>query len=124
SILVGQEYAVPYHWGYYREFRQRTLALINAQYSPDPAVVRDFIQKYSIDFWLLSATAFTPESVANNRWIMQYQPAATEAVTQLQAGKQPALVSVLKGCTVWENQGLIVLSAECVLKIREPGTVP
>ncbi|MDR9403122.1 MAG: hypothetical protein RI580_06755, partial [Halothece sp. Uz-M2-17] len=33
SILVGSEYAIPYHWGYYQQFRQRTLDLISAQYT-------------------------------------------------------------------------------------------
>ncbi|MBE9128559.1 MULTISPECIES: hypothetical protein [unclassified Coleofasciculus] len=115
SILVGREYAVPYHWGYYRQFRQRTLDLINAQYSPNPRVVRDFIEKYGIDFWLLPATPFTPDSIANNNWLMQYQPAANEAIAQLEAGKIPALKPLVVPCSVLETQDLVVLKADCIL---------
>jgi len=44
SILVGREYAIPYHLGYYRQFRQRMLALIRAQYSLDLVAVQTLIQ--------------------------------------------------------------------------------
>jgi len=44
SILVGREYAIPYHVGYYRQFRQRMLALIRAQYSLDLVAVQTLIQ--------------------------------------------------------------------------------
>ncbi len=51
SILVGSEYAIPYHQGYYhRKFRQRTIELIQAQYSQDLTDVQQLIQKYGIDF--------------------------------------------------------------------------
>jgi hypothetical protein len=116
SIFVGSEYAIPYHLGYYQQFRQRTLDLINAQYSPDSGVVRDFIQKYGIDFWLLEPTAFTPESITNNRWIRDHQPVATQAVEQLQQGKKPALANLRQRCAVFESQGLVVQEASCILK--------
>ncbi|MFP4121660.1 hypothetical protein [Coleofasciculus sp.] len=115
SILVGREYAIPYHWGYYRQFRQRMSDLIEAQYSPDLAIVQEFIQKYGIDFWLLPTTPLTAESIANDSWLMQYQPAANQAIAQLKAGKQPVLASLRTDCAVWETPGLMVLEAECIL---------
>ena len=69
SILVGREYAIPYHVGYYSEFRQRTLALVRGQYSPDLAAARELIKKYNIDFWLLERSAFAPDYIADNRWL-------------------------------------------------------
>lgn len=92
SILVGREYAIPYQLGYYRQFRQRTLELINAQYSPNLTAAKNLIHKYKIDFWLLDKAAFTPEYIANNSWLKQYQPATAEAITLLQQKKnQPYL---------------------------------
>lgn len=64
SILVGREYAIPYHWGYYRQFRQRTLHLIRAQYSGDWATLQNFARKYGVDFWLLEKSAFALEYLA------------------------------------------------------------
>lgn len=113
SIFVGSEYAIPYHRGYYRRFRQRTFKLIEAQYSPDLTDVQQFIQKYGIDFWLLDANAFTPEYIASDRWLQQYQPLATKVVTQMQQGYTPAL-SKLTDCTVLTTKGLVVLQAECI----------
>jgi len=78
SILVGRKYAILIRC-YYRQFRQRTIDLIRAQYSPDLAQVQNLLRTYGVDFWLLDRAAFTTEYVANNQWIRQYQPAATEA---------------------------------------------
>jgi hypothetical protein len=116
SILVGREYAIPYHWGYYSQFRQRMSDLIEAQYSPDLAIVQEFIQTYGIDFWLLPTTPLTAESIANDSWLMQYQPAANQAIAQLKAGKQPVLDLLRSDCAVLETPGLMVLEAECILQ--------
>lgn len=116
SILVGREYAIPYQVGYYRQFRQRTVDLIRAQYNVDLAQVQNFIQTYGVDYWLLDRAAFTPEYVANHNWLRQYQPAATEALVKLQQGKLLALSRVMKRCSVFETEGLVVLKAECITK--------
>jgi hypothetical protein len=82
SILVGKEYALPFHTKYYAQFRPRVIDLINAQYSSDLNQVKGFIQKYGVSFWLLDRTAFRPEYIANN-WIRQYQATAAEAMAKL-----------------------------------------
>ncbi|MCA1994800.1 MAG: hypothetical protein LDL41_22545, partial [Coleofasciculus sp. S288] len=115
SVLVGSEYAIPYHVGYYRPFRQRTLDLIQAQYSPDLAQVQNFIQKYGIDFWMLEQTALTSEYIVNNPWLNQYQP-AKDALAKFPQGTIPALSTVMKRCAVFEGEGLVVLEADCILK--------
>lgn len=116
SILVGSEYAIPYHQGYYRKFRQRTIELIQAQYSQDLTDVQQLIQKYGIDFWLLNRAAFTPEYIASDRWIQQYQPVATQAIAQMQQGNVPALRKIIGNCAVFTTKGLVVLQADCITK--------
>lgn len=116
SILSSEEYAIPYQVGYYREFRQRTIELIRAHYSPDPTVLKDFTQKYGIDFWLLESDAFTPEYLADDDWITLYQPVASEALQTLKQGAIPALVKVRDRCRIFETKGLVVLQAECTAK--------
>ncbi|NEP60743.1 MAG: hypothetical protein F6K31_27740 [Symploca sp. SIO2G7] len=113
SILVGSEYAIPYHTGYYMQFRQRVLDLIKAQYSGNLAEVQEFIAKYNIDFWLLDLEAFTPEYLANNQWLQQFQPVVKEAQIALEEGIVPAL-SLREDCLVLQTEGLVVLGAECV----------
>jgi hypothetical protein len=116
SILTGREYAVPYHWGYYQQFRQRTLDLIQSQYSPNLADVQGLIEKYNIDFWLVERGAFTPGYLAPNSWLNQYEE-TTKAIAQLSAGISPAIVQYLDRCSVFESNGLVVLSGQCLSKI-------
>ncbi|WP_202895759.1 hypothetical protein [Iningainema tapete] len=116
SILVGWEYAVPYHVSYGRQINQRATDLIRAQYTPNLAEVQNFIQTYNVDFIMLDRTAFTPEYINTNPWFQQWQMIAKDILTTLEQGITPALVSTLKRCSVVETDTLIVLQAECVIK--------
>jgi hypothetical protein len=115
TILVGGEgYALPYHLDYYNEMYQRTVDLIEAQYSLNEGVVQGFIRRYGVDLWLVERGAFTPEYVMGNRWIQEYESAATRARLSLAGGGVPVLVERMEGCRVFEGEGLVVLSADCL----------
>lgn len=124
SILVGSEYAVPYHIGYYREFRQRASDLIQAQYSSDFNTVKQFIQQYSIDFWVLEPESFNLTYVTENSWIKQYQPAATEAANSLVQGQIPVLKQLLKCCRTWELDRFLVIDTRCIQTLSSPKACP
>jgi len=117
SILVSAEYALPFHLGYYRQIRQRTLALIHAQYSQDLATVQQFIQTYGINFWLLDRATFTPSYLLDKSWLKSFQPAFAEAVKSLSQGSLPVLAGLTKRCSVLETEQLVVLSATCITHI-------
>jgi hypothetical protein len=123
SVLVGSEYAIPYHVGYYRQLSQRIHDLIRAQYSPNLADVRIFIHKYGVDFWLLERKALTPKNLAQNRWLNQYQPTTTQALANLQQGKTPAILSAMERCAVFETPRLVLLQADCILNSANLGRV-
>lgn len=112
SVLVGKEFALPFHTKYYAQFSQRMLDLINAQYSQDINQVKDFIQKYRITYWLLERSAFTSEYVADNNWLQQYQPAAKNAISNLR--NPPVLSTFIDSCTVLKTNNLVLLKAECI----------
>jgi hypothetical protein len=117
SILVGSEYALPYHKRYYTEINQRSKDLIKAQYSPNLTEVQNFIQKYGIDFWLLDPQALTLNYVTKNHRIGQLNlAAAAEVKANMEKGTIPALSKVANRCTVLETEGLILLKAECIKK--------
>lgn len=118
AILVGWEYAVPYHVGYDRQIRQRATDLIRAQYTQNLAEVQNFIQEYGVDFFLLERAAFTPEYITTNRWFRQWQSIAQDIIALLDRGNTPALVSTVERCSVFENEDLVVLQAECIQKIQ------
>jgi hypothetical protein len=117
SILVGREYAIPYHWGYYRQFRQRTIDLIQAQYSLNLEEVKQFIQRYGVDFWLLDKTAFTPEYLANHDWLRDYQPVTLEVQKRLTQGITPALAGVVEDCSVFQMEEFVVLQTACISQL-------
>ncbi|ACK71944.1 conserved hypothetical protein [Gloeothece citriformis PCC 7424] len=118
SVLVASEYAIPYNMGYYRRFRQRVLDLIKAQFSPNLAEVKQFIQKYDIDFWLVSRSSFSPDSLANNKWLNQYQPITKKTIERLHQGTTPALVPLIDRCRVLEVNDLVVMPGDCILNTQ------
>lgn len=115
SVLVASEYAIPYNMGYYRQFRQRVFDLIQAQFSPNLADIKQFIKKYRINFWLANPSSFRADFVANNKWLNQYQPIAGETVERLNQGTTPALTKLIDRCGVFEANDLVVMQADCIL---------
>lgn len=128
SVLVAREYAIPYHWGYYRVFRQRAIDLLQALYSPDLARVRRFNQQYAIDAWLIDRDTFSVDYLQAkerraNRWLRQFQPVQQQAIEQLQRGERPALSAFLAPndpCQVYQQSNLVVLSARCIMDSARP----
>jgi len=53
SILVGREYSLPYHLGYFRQIQQRVHDLTRALGSSDPKALRRFVRAYRVDYILL-----------------------------------------------------------------------
>lgn len=115
SVLMAREYAIPYHWGYYRKFRQRTLDLIQAQYSPDFNQIKQFINNYKIDFWVLDTGSLTLDYLKQNRWMQPFETTQA-AIQNLQAGKSPILTKVRGNCQVFQNKKIFVLDTRCILK--------
>ncbi|ELS03068.1 hypothetical protein Xen7305DRAFT_00027870 [Xenococcus sp. PCC 7305] len=116
SVLVSREYAIPYHMGYYRPYRQRVIDLIEAQFSPDIDVVTQFINKYGVTHWLVEDAGFAADYVAKNRWRRQHQKITQEVVTNLEQGAIPALVAYKNSCAVFKHAQYTVISTECILR--------
>lgn len=119
SVLVSREVAIPYHMGYYQEIRQRAQQSIAAQYSPDAAAVKAFVQQYGVTHWLLEKTAFDIAQLNRDRWIQQYQPAAGNATTVLASRQVPFLQSLGDRCVVFEDAQHWLLDAECIVSATE-----
>jgi hypothetical protein len=117
SILVSQEHGLAYHTEYYRQFRQRVIDLLTAQYTTDPAIVVDFIQQYGVDFWLLDAHAFAPTYVSDSKWMRQFQPAADQATEHIAQGQVPIVSRAAQSCAVFQRDRWVVLAADCVAQV-------
>lgn len=113
SVLVAREYAVPYHVGYANQFRQRVQALIQAQYTLDPNQLRQFLQTYPVDFWLIDNDSFDPDQIPK-QWIRQYPAAIRQARSNLKQGR-PIVQQRSRQCTVLQDQDWRLLSAGCLV---------
>ncbi|MGA9769419.1 MAG: hypothetical protein WBV94_10285 [Blastocatellia bacterium] len=111
AVLIGREYALPFHKNYYDRIRERALDLIAAQYTPDIAGLQGFIRKYGVDFFLIDRNAFEPDYISKNRWGRVFRQAASDAKAKLKEGARPAMESLLTRSVVFETEDLIVLSA-------------
>lgn len=115
SVLVSREAALPFHLGYYQQIQQRVNDLLIAHYSSDPAILRQVTQQYGIDFWLVRRDTFQPAAIADNPWLMQFQPAANQAIAVLETNSVPTLLRARRHCTVFEDDLYQVISSSCLL---------
>lgn len=119
SLLVGRELTLPHHIRYYAEIQQRATAVVQGQYSPDPAVLRGVLETYGIDYWLLDANAFDPNYFLQpaQDWLYHSSFNATveAAIAQLKAGEKGAIAQYIPTCTVLQAKDLILLDARCLL---------
>jgi hypothetical protein len=114
SVLVAEEYSIPYHQGYYQQMRQRIKDLIAAQYSSEPKAIADFIDKYNLSLWLLDRNSFTMEYLKNNQWIQQYQPETTQAINLLKSQQKTALELKSDRCAIFQNKTHLLLNTKCL----------
>jgi len=119
-VLFNRENGIPYHMGYYRQYQQRGLDLITAQYSPDLATLQAVNATYGIDLWLLEADSFTVDYFQRHEWLTQFQPAAAAAQAHLQAGQTPALAKLDPQCRVFAKDDMVVLAAPCIQRQTPP----
>ncbi|MEC4892302.1 MAG: hypothetical protein SAL07_04020 [Oscillatoria sp. PMC 1051.18] len=119
SILVNREYAIPYHLGYYNQYRQRVIDLIKAHYSTNWDEIAAFIEKYNIDFWVIDDSAFTAEFLRDRNWIKQYKPITQQTINRLQKGETPLLAKLQSDCAVFTEDKLTVIDSKCILKYRQ-----
>lgn len=115
TVLTAREYSIPYHWDYYSQIRQRTQNLIQAQYSPIATDLKQVIEQYQIDYWLLDSNAFTPEYLSQNDWLSQFKPEIQIAIANLTQPAQPVIISKIQQCSVFSNTDLKLLDSKCLL---------
>ena len=117
SIFVGEEFALAYHPSYYNQVRERAIALIQAQYTPNIEVLKSFIQQYDIDYLLLDKAAFTSDYSLDQDWLINssWSDVTRNAIADLESGVSPALVEFVEPCSVVSTEDLNLLDTACIL---------
>jgi hypothetical protein len=118
SILVGDEFALAYHPAYHHQIKQRTVDLLQAQYSPDLKVLQSFIQQYDVDYLLLDDNAFTAQYLLKKDWLINssWSEQTQKAIAQLQSTSSPALIAIIPSCSVVSTETLNLLKSSCILE--------
>ena len=114
SVLVAEEYSIPYHWDYYQQIRQRSKDLIQAQYSSSQTDINRFIEKYQIDLWLVDKNAFNSQYLNSNSWLNQFQPETNQAITNLKQNNKLIIKNKSDRCSVFQTSETNLLNAKCL----------
>lgn len=115
SIFIGGKgYALPYHLGYFREVENRSVKLIEAQYSLDPAVVQEFLSQYDIDFWMITPAMFTPEWVQRDPWLLQYSQNLDLTAIAAQTEQPTVIETLAPTCLAAEFTPFLLLDTDCL----------
>lgn len=115
SVLVAEEYSIPYHQGYYRQLRRQTKDLITAQYSLNKFATADLIKNHNVNLWLIERNAFTIEYLQNNQWLQQYQPETQLAINLLKNRQKPLIDKISGRCKLLDTNSYIILDTNCLL---------
>jgi hypothetical protein len=113
SVLVAPEYAIPYHWGYYSQFRQRLIDLVEAQYSADLTKFKMIHDRDKVNLLIIEKNAFSGEYLSKNPWLKDLPP-TQDIVTQLNQGFTPAIVTKIPQCSIFEYNNLIGIKLDCL----------
>ena len=114
AILAGAEYSIPFHLGYYLPLRQRTIALLIAQYTNSPTELLDVLDTYQPDYWLLSRDSFSAERLRGDRWLQQFQPAFQTALSALEEDRRGVMQQIANRCTVVSTDRHTVVDTHCL----------
>ena len=119
SILTGREFAYAYHPVYYNQIKQRTINLLQAQYSPDIAVLKSFVKQYDVDYLLIENTAFTPEYLLEKDWLINssFSSETRGAIISLNSNSS-ALTQLILPCSVVTTKNFNLLDTACILKVK------
>lgn len=115
-VLTAREYSIPYHWDYYKQIRQRTQDLIQAQYSSSPADLKQFIQQYQVDLWLVDHNALTAKYLQQNDWLNQFQPEIQQAIANLKYHQPLAIAKKIDQCSIFQTSEINLLASKCLIE--------
>lgn len=126
SILVGREFAMAYHPVYHKQIKERTIDLLQAQYSLDFQTIASFIRQYGIDYLLLDRQAFQPEYLLAQDWLINssWSEETQAIINRLRSPNNFVLNEneLLSSCSVVSTEQLNLLASDCLLSRSIPLT--
>jgi hypothetical protein len=112
SVVTAAEFEVPYSQGYYEQIHARTKRLIEAFYSPDPAVLQRFVQDLGVTAFVIEDPWASPDDLADRSWLREYRTDLLRADAVAKGTDGPILRHVAScGRSVDE---LVVIPVSCL----------
>lgn len=120
SILVGREFAMAYHPAYHHQIKQRTVDLLQAQYTTDLKVLQSFIQKYGVDYLLVDQNAFTSQYLLDQDWLINssWSGETEKAIEHREAKLDSNFNNLGLSCLVVSTKKFDLLDTNCILNTR------
>jgi hypothetical protein len=116
SITIGAECAVPFHPAYYLPLRDRGLQIARAQYSADPAVLKQCVRDLQIDFWLLDRKAFSRKYWHKSRLLRQLRLSAPDEELGIAKAGIPVLQRPPPESVVYKDARFLLLDMRRLLR--------
>ena len=116
SVLVAEEYAIPYHRGYYKQISQRVRDLITVQYSNEKSVITSFIQQYNINLFIIDRQSWNANYLESNPWLQQFEPEIDRAIKDLENKQNLILKQYSDLCNIFQTKDIMVIDSDCILK--------
>jgi hypothetical protein len=84
--------------------------------------LREILNRYQVDFWLLDRADFDPNQLQKMGWVRWFRASPQEplaiahrqAIEQLRRGEVPVMQALLDRCQQFTDQSLVVLNGNCL----------
>jgi hypothetical protein len=67
---------------------------------------------------VLEQDAFQFGYVGGNKWMLQFEPIASEVINRLLHKETPALAKLSEQCSVLKVKNFVVVDANCITKVQ------
>jgi hypothetical protein len=110
--LVGREYAVAYHLGYYGEVGRRTRDLIDAYYDEGTTQLAALVERYGVDFFLVDDAAF--DATTSRRMWGRFEPFTSAVATRFDRPRRYTLQDLAGRCAAVRDGTVALVPATCL----------
>lgn len=117
SVLIAQEYAIPYSSGYFLKVRERTEATIRLYFTPSAEEFRSIIQKWGINFILVAEGSTSQAALRSGWWNLEY-PQVSQEMQRILGNETPDsfLSKKLVSCSIFREKLINLVDADCAVR--------
>lgn len=117
SVLIAQEYAIPYSSGYFLKVRERTEATIRLYFTPSAEEFRLLVQKWGINFILVEEGSTSQAALKAGWWNLEY-PQVSKDMRRILGNKavDSWLDKKVVTCSILREKSIYLVDASCATK--------